>query len=315
LAHYTILNHAAIQDILSNYDVEMVKSYHVLSGGSENTNYRINTKAKSFVLTICELKTITKSRELAALLEYLDTQNFETSKLIKTSKGELTTMWNDKPVMLKAYIEGNIIEDLSEDLLSYLGNELAKLHQIDAPNYLHNEMIWSLENFDEVQIYAPDSSFYIWLKRIRNYIESYISAELPKALIHSDVFYNNIIIDKNREKGTIMDFEEASYYYRVFDIGMMIIGTCSKGKVINLTKAANILKGYQQENKLLSIEIDALQAFTVYGAAAVAFWRHQNFNYVKVDETMKNHYRVMQTLADNVMRISTKDFGECFKNH
>ena len=31
-------------------------------------------------------------------------------------------------------------------------------------------------------------------------------------------------------RATIMDFEEASYYYRVFDIGMMFIGICCKEK-------------------------------------------------------------------------------------
>ena len=77
-------------------------------------------------------------------------------------------------------------------------------------------------------MYAPESTFYKWLKEIQKYIESYISTDLPKALIHSDIFYNNIIVNKDSEKATIMDFEEACYYYRVFDIGMMIVGTCCR---------------------------------------------------------------------------------------
>ncbi len=100
-----------------------------------------------------------------------------------------------------------------------------------------------------------------------------------------------------------MDFEEACYYYRVFDIGMMIVGTCSEGEIINKKKIKSLLEGYQQENKLLDIEIKSLKAFTVYAATTTAFWRHQNFNYINVDATLKNHYLEMKNLADTIKNL------------
>jgi len=101
-----------------------------------------------------------------------------------------------------------------------------------------------------------------------------------------------------------MDFEEACYYYRVFDIGMMIVGTCCDDKTINLNKVNSLLEGYQENNILLDIEKKALKAFTVYAATATAFWRHQNFNYVNVSPEMKNHYMEMKLLADGVKNAS-----------
>lgn len=313
MAQYTVLNDGSLQSILAHYGIEKVVSYKILSGGSENTNYFVKTTDSAFVVTICEQKSLEEVESLALLLEYLDFNNFSTSRLIKTSTGALTIIWNEKPVMVKEFIEGELNEYLSEDLLEYLGSELAKLHQIKAPDYLPKQVNFGLERFNLVKTYAPDSPFYPWLKKTQEYIESHISKDLPKALIHSDIFYNNIIVDVSKKYATIMDFEEACYYYRLFDIGMMIVGTCTEEGAINLKKAAYLLKGYQYETQLLPIEVDALQAFVTYGATATAFWRHQNFNYINVDETMTEHYVAMKNLADLIMSIPTDEFRKCLK--
>jgi len=260
------------------------------------------------VLTISEQKSSSKAAELADFLEYLNLNHFTTSKIVETINGALTTQWNDKPVLLKEYIEGDIIEDLSENLLIYLGSQMAQLHQIKAPDYLPRKLSYGMDNFDEVHAYAPNSTFYTWLKTTQKYIESHINLDLPKALIHSDIFYNNIIVNKNGKQAIIMDFEEACFNYRVFDIGMMIIGTCSEGETVNLDKAACLLVGYQQKIKLLPLEIDSLQSFTVYAATATAFWRHQNFNYINIISEKKDYYLEMKRLADFVMSISANDF-------
>jgi len=306
MAQYTVINDTNLEIILKRYGIGNIQSYKVLSGGSENTNYLVEALSKSFVLTICEQKSAQDAENLALLLNDLKLQNFSTSKLVATLKGAFTTLWNDKPVILKEFIEGTIIQDFSEDLLLYLGRELAKLHQVNVPDYVPRTLNYgSIERFDEVKVYAPNSSFYRWLKNTQCYIEDYISPELPKSLIHSDIFYSNVIVSEDRKVATIMDFEEACYYYRVFDIGMMIVGICFEGETINQKKMKSLLEGYKQENKLLEIEINSLKAFTVYAATATAFWRHQNFNYVNVDATLKDHYLEMKNLADTIMNLPT----------
>lgn len=303
MAQYSLLEERDVQTILSQYDVGKVVSFKILSGGSENTNYVVYTSAQSLVLTVCEQKSLKEATDLASLLEYLKRNGFTTSKLIKTKQKELIITWNDKPLMLKEYIEGTIVEDLSDDLLTYLGKELAKLHGIKAPAYLPNSVAYGAERFYKVAEYAPNSSFFDWLKDVQNYIEHFISEELPKSLIHSDIFYNNIVVTENKDKGTIMDFEEACCYYRVFDIGMMLVGTCCDGAILNLQKAVSVLKGYQQKTILLDVEKKALLAFTAYAAAATAFWRHQNFNYVNITPEKKEHYLEMKLLTDAIMSM------------
>jgi len=309
MTYYTALNEGDIQIILNYYTNDKVRSFKVLSGGSENTNYLVNTENQDFVLTVCEQKSLEEAKNLACLLEYLHDNNFATSKVQKTKSERFIEIWNDKPIMLKQFIKGHIIQDFPDNLLFYLGKELAKLHQIKAPNYIPQTLNYgNINRFDEVKSYAPGSYFYTWIKDTKRYIEKHISADLPKTLIHSDIFSSNVIVDKELKHATIMDFEEACHYYRVFDIGMMIVGTCSDQKTINLNKLTFLLDGYQQESTLLEIEKKALKAFTVYAAATTAFWRHHNFNYVNIIPEKKDHYMEMKLLADAVMNLPDSCF-------
>jgi homoserine kinase type II len=304
------LTHKSVVDILSVYGIQTIDSFRLLSGGSANSNYLVKTSVKDYVLTISEQKSLDEASKLANLLEYLEVNNFSTSKIVKTTANEVITLWNAKPVMVKEYLDGDIVDDLSLPLLTSLGEQLALLHLLPAPDYLPKKLSYGVEKYDEVRVYAPESDFFSWLKETQAYIESFISEDLPYAMIHSDIFSDNIIVSKDGNTATIMDFEEATYYYRIFDLGMMIVGTCCGAAGLSFDKAKSLLTGYKKHITLAGCEVKALQAFTAYGAAATAFWRHQNFNYVNVDEKMQDHYQAMQNIAVEVLKIPNDEFQE-----
>ncbi len=300
MAQYTVLNEIQIQKLSNIYTLGKVLSFKVLSGGSENTNYYIKTEKDKFVFTICEQKTSQGAEELAELLTHLDRYQFSTSKVIQTEKGENISLWEGKPIIVKSYLEGKILEDFSPQLLQYLGAELGKLHKIPAPDYLPKIINYGKEYFDEVKGYAPESAFYQWLKETKTYIQKSLTEDLPKSLIHSDIFYSNVIVAEDEKTAIIMDFEEATYYYRVFDIGMMLVGLCTENRELNFAKANSILTGYQRVSPLSDEELKVLPAATVYAATATAFWRHRQFNHVFPDEAQRNKYEEMRDVADFV---------------
>ncbi|WP_133471655.1 homoserine kinase [Paraglaciecola marina] len=304
------LTHKSVVDILSTYGIQTINSFRLLSGGSANSNYLVKTSNKDYVLTISEQKSSDEASKLASLLEYLEDNNFPTSKIVKTTENEVISSWNAKPIMVKEYLDGDIVDDLSLPLLTSLGEQLASLHLLPAPDYLPKTLSYGVEKYDEIKVYAPESDFFSWLKETQAYIESFISEDLPYAMIHSDIFSDNIIVSKDGDTATIMDFEEATYYYRVFDLGMIMVGTCCGAAGLSFEKAKALLTGYQKSITLADCEVKALQAFTAYGAAATAFWRHQNFNYLNVDEKMKDHYKAMQNIAVEVLKIPNDEFQE-----
>ena len=298
MTQYTTLNPTEIKSIFNDFNIEDIISYEILSGGSENTNYLVESKGGKYVLTICEQKSFQEAQDLAHLLEHLQKHQFKTSKVVRNIHNDPVSRWNGKPLMTKEFIDGNIVRDLSPHLLQLIGKELGRLHRIEAPKSLPTELNYGKEKFSDVKKYAPESSFNDWLEEVLKLLTPYLHHELPRAFIHSDLFWDNVIIGADESSVTIMDFEEASNYYRVFDIGMAIIGLCGEDDKVNLKKARSLLKGYQEEIKLLDIEKDSLKAFTVYAGASMTFWRHMNFNYTKPTPGMEDHYLGLKVLTD-----------------
>jgi len=310
----TELNEIEIREILAKFDIHNISSFELLSGGSENTNYLVKSENGKYVLCIFEQKTEKNAKDLAHLLKHLEKNNFNTSKLMYNSDSEPVIIWKDKPIIIKTFIEGKIRNDLSPHLLKMIGKELAKLHQINAPEYISDQLNYGKEQFVNVKKYSANSEFDIWLKNILEYIDPYLKLNLPKSIIHSDVFWDNVIIGENDNSATIIDFEESVNYYRLFDIGMTIIGICGEEKVINMEKTKHLLDGYQSEVQLLEEEINSLKAFTIYAGASMTFWRHQNFNYVKPNTKMSNHYMKLKVLVDDIVKQADDCFVRLIKN-
>ena len=315
MQEYTRLNEIEISSILAKFDIHNISSFEVLRGGSENTNYLVKSENGKCVLCIFEQKTEENAKELADLLKHLEVNNFNTSRLIYTSDCESVIIWKNRPIIIKAFIEGKIRKDLSPHLLKLIGKELAALHQINIPEYLPKQLNYGKEKFSNIQKYSANSEFDIWLKNILEYISPYLKLNLPKSIIHSDVFWDNVIISDDDNNLAIIDFEESVNYYRLFDIGMTIIGTCGEEKIINMEKIKHLLDGYQSQVPLLEDEINSLKAFTIYAGASMTFWRHQNFNYVKPNINMSNHYMGLKILVDDIVNQADDCFVGLMKNY
>ncbi len=310
MAQYTTLSDKDLEEILSVYHLGEVVHLKGLNGGQENTNYHLKTNKNEYVLTICEQKTPQEARDLAQLLRHLEGHDFRSSKIIVTNKKQSISIWNDKPVMIKDYLHGKIVDDLSDNLLILIGKEMAKLHQIEVPELLPKQLNYGIEHFHETMSYAPDSEFHEWLGMIKEFVQPYLTEYSRSAIIHSDIFCDNVIVSEDEQSIVLMDFEEAAHYYCLFDIGMAIIGLCQDGQKINLNKAKQLLKGYQEVESLSTKERHSLQAFTIYAGAAMTFWRHKNFNLTNPLPEKFDHYLGLKVLADYIKSIPEAQFKE-----
>jgi len=308
MAVYTKLSIGNVSEIMAKYGIRNVRSHKELHGGSQNSNYVVRTDDNAYVISICEQNDVQDAIHLADILEYLEANNFSTSVLKKTADQKKFSLWDNKPLIVKQFIEGNVLDDIPAYIVRHIGIQLGKLHKIQPPPYIPNTPGYGRVYFHEIELYADQSEYHVWLQKKSKYIDQFISEKLPKTLIHSDVFSSNVIIDKSEQFVTIMDFEEATNYYRIFDIGMTFIGVCREEKGINLNKAKSLIDGYKLEIQLTEEEIRCLQAFVVYAATAMSFWRHRNFNYTVPTPSLFNHYEELKIIADTVQQIDSKEF-------
>ena len=301
MEQYTRLNEKELTAIFAQFNIHNISTFELLSGGSENTNYLVNSENGKHVLCVFEQKTEKNAKELTLLLKILENNNFNTTKLINSIDKNSVIIWKGKPIIIKEFIEGEIRKDLKPPLLKLIGKELGKLHQINAPDFLPEKLNYGKEQFKKVEKYAANSEFDIWLKKILEYISPYLKLNLPKSLIHSDVFWDNVLISEDENTTTIIDFEEAVNYYRVFDIGMTIIGICGDERIVNLEKTKHFLNGYKSEIQLTQDEMKSLKVFTIYAGASMTYWRHKNFNHIKPDPKLADHYMGLKVLVDDII--------------
>jgi homoserine kinase type II len=150
-----------------------------------------------------------------------------------------------------------------------------------------------------------------WLSEKISYLQEHIPQHLPMALIHGDVFFDNLIVQGERLMA-IIDFEEACHYYRSFDLGMVIVGACRDGQGISFKKVRKFLRGYQNDMTLESVERESLKAFAVYAAVATSFWRFRQYHLLRPEPQLYDKHIEMQTLADTISEYPESSFTELF---
>jgi homoserine kinase type II len=313
MATYTQLKQNEIQILANNYNLK-VTEFEAINGGNGNSSYKLTTAQGKYVLTVCDDKTFDEVSVMAKLLLLLQQNNFPCTRVIPSQNKDLITFYSNKPVMLKGYIEGQVIDSLNTEMLVQLGAETARLHQIPAPDYLPTNHPYGRAHFPQVMGLNIDAKYESWLKQKIDELEQNIPSNLPRALIHGDLFFDNLLFEQTTFNA-IIDFEEACNYYMVFELGMAIIGSCAHDDVsINLEKAGALLEGYQQIRSLEQIEKDTLQMFVQYAATATSYWRFDKYNIDSPEaEKADKHWQMVQ-LSDAVRKIPSSHFMDAIFN-
>ncbi len=307
MVFYTDLTEKEIANFGKLFNLGPVKDFNPLKGGSSNSNFLLITEKGKYVLTICEEYTFEQIQPLIALLQHLEAHNFHTSKVIKSCSGEFLLKTNNKPVYLKSYIEGFVPRKLSLTSLEQLGKMIAKLHKIQVLDSIPDGYLYRLNYFTEVSTSSSSHPYMDWLNQKLQFLEEHLPTDLPRGLVHGDIFTNNLV------KGThgqiiIIDFEEVTNSPFIFDIGMALTGVCSEKNTISLRKAKALIKGYQQEREFTKMEKNSIKLFTIYTATATSAWRFQQFNINFPTPKKFNRYQQMVDIADSLFQMKNSVF-------
>ena len=275
MTQYIELQEKDISGILRKYNLKQI-GYESIEEGAGNTTYIVRTKQDQYVLTIFEIDHFSVVN-MSSLLCLLEECSFPTTRVQKLMNGDVTTSFRGKPVLLKPYIAGQVIKNLDGKMISQIGVAMANLHEIPHPDYLPKHHPYGLETFPRVIERGINLEYENWLAERYDFLVQLVSFRLPRGLIHGDMFYDNVLFNGDRFRA-IIDFEEACWYYKVFDLGMGVVGLCREGLGIELPKVRSLVKGYQQIRALEDKEKEALQLFIEYAAIATSSWRFWKYN-------------------------------------
>jgi len=301
MAQYVELQQSEIQAIAVDYGLAL-RSFAPLPGGHNNTSFRLRTTPADYVLTVFDNKSAAEVFHLAQLMLLLEQHEFPTARLLQTSSGELTATLQGKPVIVKPFVAGRVIDPLTPEMVEQAGVALARLHQISAPPYLPQENAYNWRHFPEVIGLKLDPPYESWLAARQELFRRRLPHNLPQGLIHGDLFADNLLFEQQTLKA-MLDFEDVCRFTLCFDLGMALVGLCRRDGQLAVDEARAFLGGYQQIRELQQEERVALQLHVDYAATVTSYWRFWKYRVRYPSPTTVQKHWKMAHFADHVSAL------------
>ena len=205
MAVYTKLNQNKIEQILLNYNLGKLKSFKGIKEGIENTNYLLETINNNFIITIFEKRVDTKYIPFYfEVMTNSHSKGIDCPVPIKDKNGELVKKIKNKKMAVFGFLEGNSKKKWNKSDCFMVGQKLAQFHLANINNKLKAKNNFSLNFwnkiysncFNKFNNVIPNS-----LETISdeiNFISSNWPKNLPKGVIHADLFPDNVFFKKKK---------------------------------------------------------------------------------------------------------------------
>lgn len=283
---YTELSHADIEKILGGYSLGSLQGFEGIAAGIENSNFFVDTKGKQgadrYVLTIFERMDEHELPYFMRLMKHLSHHGLRCPDVMVQKDGELIfdtgPAHRGKKGCIVSCLSGCTLDELNMAQLKSSGRALAQLHLAgrDFPEHRDNPtgMAWLEERIsgmmaDVQEKYGEGSALLLFdeLNYQRELREQ--NLDLPKGVIHGDLFVDNILFDGNAVTGMI-DF----YYAHDAAYAMDIVISLNAQAVLlgpeDKARMQAFLEGYESLRPLSEEEKAALPGLLRLGA--LRFW-------------------------------------------
>ena len=264
MAVYTKFTEENIKSILLKYSIGSLKKFEGIKEGIENTNYFLLVDDKKYILTIYEKRV--KEEDLpffSKLMMDLNKSGFECPVPILNINNQPITEFSNKKLMIVSFIEGKAKNILSPENCKSVGIEAAKMHKITDNFTIKRKNNLSIESWRKLFDSVKDRCVKIH-KDLPRLIETNLldveknwPSDLPKGIIHADLFNDNIFFKEDRFSG-IIDFYFSCNEFYAFEIAICFNALCfhetQNNISFNVTKAKNFIDGYSEIRKLTDKE-------------------------------------------------------------
>ena len=274
---YTTIEEDELNSFLTRYDVGELDSYQGISAGISNTNYFVNTvknaQRNAFVLTIFEEHTAEEMPFYLNLMAHLNEHHVPSAHPISDKSGVMLQNIQNKPAALVQKLAGSNITDTTVEHCQKLGAALGEMHsaglsfneQAENPRGTHwwHVTADSLEGkleADDLQILHDEIQFQAAQSK----------ADIPRGLIHADLFRDNTLWDNNELTG-IIDFYFACTDVLLYDVAVTVNDWCNNNDgSLDFDKVTAFLTAYNQHRAFTETEKELWPV--MLRAGALRFW-------------------------------------------
>ena len=268
MAVFTKINSKHISYIENQFNLGKIKKFKGIKEGIENTNYLIKTKNKKFILTIFEKRIHggCKSKDLnffIKLMLKLSKLKIKCPKPVKNKKGGYIFKLKNKNACIVTFLKGKDKKQLNTKDCFLVGKNIAKLHKASTKIKFFRKNSLSVESWPKL-LSKIDNRINKLSKNLKNIMKNDLEEikknwpkNLPRGIIHCDLFVDNIFFYRKKFYGFI-DFYFSSNDFFAYEVATSINALCFNKKnnkfILNKKKSLKLIKGYESIRKLTKKE-------------------------------------------------------------
>lgn len=315
MAIYTTLSKKDIIKLADEYALGDLVAFTGIRNGSVNTHYLIETKRGKYFVKIDEVKSELEVKQELDLLLHLRKQNFPCLQPLKTKSGRFYLEFQGKCLTVTRNLDGVElpVEAINATHLSALGHTLANLHLIGRSykKGIDNRFGFNriVAIYREVRRQLPSH-----LKNIVrvlddefSYLENYLDNNLPKGIIHGDLFADNVKFKGNRLTG-VMDFEAACRGKLIYDLATAVNALCFIEERYRIDRFEALISGYESLRPLSLPEWDSFPNELRFSALRFTVTRIKDFYLRRADDNQRV-YKDFKEFYDRLLILRREKSG------
>lgn len=302
MATYTSLDDLDIPAIAARYGLPRPEA-SALKGGAANSSFRLDAgDGRIYVLSCLDNHDLASAAKLAEITRALAEAGVPTAHVIADRGGHDILELDERLLMLKEWIPGDVVEPLPADRLSTAGALLADLHNLPTAGLELPRATRRLSAAHEAEIVKfEDRDFADWLTAGLETVKQHEAAHhRTPVLAHGDLFPDNLIIGPDRSL-SVIDWETVSIDDPLLDLGMAAVGLAQDavGR-LSPDRLELLLDGYRGLRPLSGEDCSELPTEITHAALIIAFHRFYRHNVRFPNPERATYHRAMVDLVDSI---------------
>ncbi len=257
MAVFTQLTKKDIENFLNDYSIGSLLSYEGIIKGTENTNYKIITSKNKYILTIFEKRV--RSDDLPFFMNLqkeLAAHGFDCPIPINNNENSIINKLKEKKAVIISFLQGENLTYVMPEHCHELGLKIAEFTNITKNSKLSRQNSLGYENW--VSIYENfkninDNSYEEYLAVLKKelfFLKKNWPTNLPTAIIHADLFIDNVLFIKNKISG-IIDYYFSCRDFIAYELALTINAWCfNKDGSFNDENFKSLITGFNSSSSL-----------------------------------------------------------------
>ena len=272
---YTTVTRAQLTEWLKNYSLGELQHMQGILSGIENTNYFVTTSRGKYVLTLFEHMGAAELPYYAQLMAHLAARGFACPTPVANCHGEFIGELNGKPALLVTCLSGESVVHVSPAQCGQVGTVLAQLHLAGqgftqgmlnprGPHWWKSYLQLLRRKVSPVELRLIESEI--------DFQAQHAHADLPRGVIHGDLFRDNVLFERVDNTGGVNDLPEnisskhgriggvIDFYFAgddalLLDVAVTANDWCLRpNATMNVDQLTALLRGYRPDNKYSDAE-------------------------------------------------------------